>query len=128
MLITLFAEEIDPAPALRLYWLQTTYHSSIAHMEYFLMLSHAGVRAGTPSIQAPDFLAGLIYYELKQGDATPSAKVYLPVQRYLANDLEVARGVERLAAGLSHASMAVRPPARLCARRHLHRAEIAQAF
>ncbi|KAJ7458489.1 aromatic prenyltransferase, partial [Mycena latifolia] len=98
---------------------------SCAHMEYFLTLggalSHAGVRAGmhnaqmmwgaltqatAPPTQAPYFPGGLIYYELKQGDDIPSAKVYLPVQRYLENDLEVARGVERLAAGLPRASMA----------------------
>lgn len=55
---------------------------------------------GSPT-QSPYFPSGLVYYELRQGRDVPSSKVYLPVQRYLPNDLTIARGVECLAANVS---------------------------
>ncbi|KAJ7185512.1 tryptophan dimethylallyltransferase-domain-containing protein [Mycena filopes] len=46
--------------------------------------------------KASYFPAALIYYELKLGSDFPSSKAYLPVRRYLPNDLVIARTVENL--------------------------------
>lgn len=92
---------------------------SYSHMEYFLTLGGAitditaalhkakvlwkamtqGGDDASPT-QAPYFRSGLVYYELKYGDDTPSSKAYLPLRRYLSSDLEASRGVERLVANL----------------------------
>jgi DMATS type aromatic prenyltransferase len=93
---------------------------SYPQLEYFLTLGatidvHQGLRNAqrvwdamtqgpeddAPSVQSAYFPACLIYYELKQGDNALSAKFYFQVQRYHANDFEVARSVQRLASSLS---------------------------
>ncbi|KAJ6588786.1 aromatic prenyltransferase [Mycena capillaripes] len=58
---------------------------------------------GSPS-QSSTFPGALIYYELKQGADVPSSKVYLPVQRYLPNDLAISHAVEHLASQLAKSS------------------------
>ncbi|KAJ7640162.1 aromatic prenyltransferase [Mycena rosella] len=99
---------------------------SYTHMKYFLTLgrslSATGLRnaqlmwsaitqvtgeadSASPT-QAPYFPSGLIYYELKQDDDSPSAEVYLPVRRYLPNDLGSIRlPIERLFSSLSGSSI-----------------------
>ncbi|KAJ7730977.1 tryptophan dimethylallyltransferase-domain-containing protein [Mycena maculata] len=89
-----------------------THILSYRHMEYFLTLGGAlsDVAAGLHNarllwdamtqgtgISGAYFPAGLIYYELRHGGDFPSSKVYLPVRRYLPNDMAISQGIERLA-------------------------------
>ncbi|KAJ7748542.1 tryptophan dimethylallyltransferase-domain-containing protein [Mycena maculata] len=95
---------------------------SYSHMEYFLtlggvlstadlsasfqnarlvwdaMTKESGLSNDLPT-QSSYLPSGLIYYELKQGDDSPSSKV-----RYLPNDLAISHGIERLACQLSGSS------------------------
>jgi DMATS type aromatic prenyltransferase len=59
-----------------------------------------GVTANGSSL----FRGALIYYELKHGADLPSSKVYLPVQRYLPNDLAISQAIENLASQLTNGS------------------------
>ncbi|KAJ7148007.1 aromatic prenyltransferase [Mycena filopes] len=100
-----------------------THLLSCSHMEHFLTLGGAlpdvstglntarllwnAMTGGAEAVdditasQASYFPSSLIYYELRRGDDFPSSKVYLPVRRYLLNDMEISQGVERLASQLS---------------------------
>ncbi len=92
---------------------------SYAHMEYFLTLGgtlsstelSAGLHKarelwdtltadGTPA-GSRFFPSGLIYYELRQKRDNPSSKVYLPVRRYLPDDLAISKALEGLDSRLS---------------------------
>ena len=92
---------------------------SYSHMEYFLTLAGAlssdvsaglhnarflwaAMTAGGTSAQPSRyFRSGLIYYELRQDRDNPSSKVYLPVRRYLPDDLAISKSIENLASHLS---------------------------
>ncbi|KAF7329012.1 Pyr-redox-2 domain-containing protein [Mycena venus] len=93
---------------------------SYSHLECFLTLGgtlpsadvSAGLRNarllwaamtadGRPAGSSRYFPAGLIYYELRQSRDNPSSKVYLPVRRYLPNDLEISKSIESLDSRLS---------------------------
>ncbi|KAJ7480134.1 tryptophan dimethylallyltransferase-domain-containing protein [Mycena galericulata] len=99
---------------------------SDSHMEYFLTLGGTlsaadlsgglhnaklawnaitrGSGDGLPT-QSTYFPSSAIYYELKQGDDYPSSKVYLPVRRYLRNDMDMSRSIESLSRQLSDPSV-----------------------
>jgi DMATS type aromatic prenyltransferase len=83
---------------------------SYSHMEYLLTLGGslatadvstvrvlwAALTDGTPAGSSRYFRSGLIYYELRPDQDSPSSKVYLPVQRYFSNDLAVSKAISRL--------------------------------
>ncbi|KAF7371294.1 Tryptophan dimethylallyl transferase variant 1 [Mycena sanguinolenta] len=91
-----------------------THLLSHAHMEHFLTLGGAlsssdvsvglskarllwnAMTAGTPAGSSRYFPSGLIYYELRQNRDFPSSKVYLPIRRYLPNDLAISKSIEGL--------------------------------
>ncbi|KAJ7310851.1 tryptophan dimethylallyltransferase-domain-containing protein [Mycena albidolilacea] len=88
---------------------------SFSHMEYLLTLGGSLASAdvstarllwtaltdGTPTGSSRYFRSGLIYYELRPDRDDPTSKVYLPVRRYLENDLEISKSIERLGSRFS---------------------------
>jgi len=75
-----------------------------AQLIWDAMTAVHGVTADEVPARSSYFPGALIYYELRQGADLPSSKVYLPVQRYFPNDLEISRAIEYLASQLPDAS------------------------
>ncbi|KAJ6471943.1 tryptophan dimethylallyltransferase-domain-containing protein [Mycena sanguinolenta] len=110
--IEIVAVDCVPGAKNRLKIYFRTHLLSYAHMEDFLTLGGAlsdvsvGLRkarllwnamtSGTPTGSTRYFPSGLIYYELRQNRDLPSSKVYLPVHRYLPNDLTISKAIESL--------------------------------
>ncbi|KAF7371204.1 Pyr-redox-2 domain-containing protein [Mycena sanguinolenta] len=112
--IEIVAVDCVPGAKNRLKIYFRTHLLSYAHMENLLTLGGAlcssdvsvGLRkarllwnamtAGTPAGSSCYFPSGLIYYELRQNHDFPSSKVYLPVRRYLPNDLAISKSIEGL--------------------------------